>query len=69
MTVRDCTDRDCGNNPRRKVNPRDYDSVMGFICDRCTDDANRERCPVCDEAKDEHGEPYPCKWDDQDEEC
>lgn len=35
--MRDCTDRQCGNNPRRKVNPNDYDSVMGFLCDACED--------------------------------
>ena len=73
MSSRECTDRHCGMNPRRKVNPRDYDSVMGFLCDRCTDaeneDATDPRCSVCECRKSEHGTEFPCRLDEQDEPC
>ena len=55
-----CTDRDCGNNPTRKVNPRDYDSASGFLCDRCADAENTkapEFCPVCGDYASEHSAP------------
>jgi hypothetical protein len=43
---RECTRRDCGNNLRRKINPRDYDSCMGFLCDQCQDEEDeRDRMP------------------------
>ena len=63
---RECHRRDCGNNSHRKINPRDYDSVMGFLCDACEDDANDPRCPLCDVPQSRHGEP--CQLDDQDSE-
>ena len=70
MTARDCTDRHCGNNSRRKVNPNDYDSAMGFLCDRCTDAENEDRddprCSVCECRKSEHGDVFPCDLDSQD---
>lgn len=65
-----CTDRHCGNNPRRKVNPHSYDDVSGFLCDRCTDAENESeidpRCSVCECHKSEHGDVFPCDLDSQD---
>ena len=38
---RTCDNSYCNNNPRRKYDPNDYDSVMGFLCSPC-EDALRE---------------------------
>ncbi len=58
--MRDCTARQCGNNPRRKVNPNDYDSVMGFLCSACEDEANAPKCPVCGDRVVDHEEGRVC---------
>ena len=60
MTARTCTDRQCGNNPNRRVNPNDYDSAMGFLCDACEDAAvsstgnPRDLCINCGEYREYH---------------
>lgn len=56
----DCTDRNCGNNPKRRVNPNDYDSVMGFLCSACEDEANDPTCPVCGDPKSRHEDERIC---------
>lgn len=58
--MRDCTDRHCGNNPKRRVNPRDYDSVMGFICDACQDYEDAPKCRVCGLPVSEHEDGRVC---------
>ncbi len=62
--VGNCTNRDCGNNPNRKVNPNDYDSVMGFLCDPCEDEADEQKgrgfkewCDICGERLSLHETP------------
>ena len=66
IRVRECDRRDCGNNPHRKVNSRDYDSVMGFLCSECEDDRSDPMCGLCDRRRSEHAEPFPCDEDEQD---
>lgn len=58
---RECDRRDCGNNEHRKVNPRDYDSVSGFLCNACEDDANDPRCSVCEVPQSKHDDVFPCR--------
>lgn len=63
---RECTDRDCGNNPKRRINPRDYDSVMGFLCGPCEDAAAEPECPLCGLPKGDHEDaPFPCVDDEE----
>lgn len=68
MAHRECSDRHCGNNRRRKINRNSYDDVMGFLCDACEDAANapEERCPVCEVLREYHDDVYPCNLDSQD---
>lgn len=58
--MRECTDRHCGNNPKRRVNPNDYDSVMGFLCDACEDYENEPKCRVCGERVVDHEDGRSC---------
>ena len=51
------------------MNPNDYDSVMGFLCSACEDEANDPACPVCGYPRSEHQDETLCRNVNEDDEA